>query len=31
MKGKFLDNSKKFGTPEFKREINLSIGGFLTG
>ena len=29
--GKFLDNSLKVGTLEFKRETNLSIGGFLAG
>ena len=29
--GKFLDNSHKVGTPEFKRETNLSIGGLLAG
>jgi len=27
--GKFWDNSQKVGTPEFKRETNLSIRGFL--
>ena len=29
MKGKFLDNSQKVETLEFKRETNLSIGEFL--
>ena len=29
--GKFLDNSQKVGTLEFKRETNLSIEGFLAG
>ena len=31
MKVSFLDNSQKVETPEFKRETNLSIGGFLAG
>ena len=28
---KFWDNSQKVGTPEFKRETNLCIEGFLAG
>ena len=31
MKVSFLDNSQKVGTPEFKRETNLGIEGFLAG
>ena len=31
MKVSFLDNSQKVGTPEFKRDTNLSIRGFLAG
>ena len=31
MKVSFLDNSQKVETPKFKRETNLSIGGFLAG
>ena len=29
--GKFETTPKKVRTPEFKRETNLSIGGFLAG
>ena len=29
MKVSFLDNSQKVGTPEFKKETNLGIEGFL--